>query len=79
MPRDFDPASLTREGLAQSRDEYADFYEPGDQPVFLVSDPKTFRSCAGSGNANLAGLSLSDEVDGKALLMCQPSHANQIV
>ena len=47
MPQDFDPALLTREGLAQSRDEYADFYEPGDQPVYLVSDPKTFRSSAG--------------------------------
>jgi hypothetical protein len=47
VPKDFDPGLLTREGLAQSRDEYADFYEPGDQPVFLVSDPKTFRSFAG--------------------------------
>jgi hypothetical protein len=46
VPKDFDPALLTREGLAQSRDEYADFYEPGDQPVFLVRDPKTFRSSA---------------------------------
>jgi hypothetical protein len=47
VPQDFDPALLTREGLAQSRDEYADFYEPGDQPVFLVSDPKKVRSSAG--------------------------------
>lgn len=47
VPKDFDPALLTREGLAQSRDEYADFHEPGDQPVFLVNDPKTFRSSAG--------------------------------
>jgi hypothetical protein len=47
VPQDFDPALLTREGLAQSRDEYADFYEPGDQPVYLVSDPKTFCSSAG--------------------------------
>jgi hypothetical protein len=47
VPKDFDPAWLTREGLAQSRDEYADFYEPGDQPVFLVSGSKTFRSSAG--------------------------------
>jgi hypothetical protein len=47
VPQDFDPALLTREGLAQSRDEYADFYEPGDQPVYLGSGPKTFRSSAG--------------------------------
>jgi hypothetical protein len=46
VPQDFDPALLTREGLARSRDEYADFYEPGDQPVFLVSGPKTFHSSA---------------------------------
>jgi hypothetical protein len=44
MPKDFDPGWLTSEGLARSRDEYADFYEPGDQPVFLARDPKAFRS-----------------------------------
>jgi hypothetical protein len=45
-PKDFEPAWLTPEGLAQSRDEYADFYEPGDQPVFLVRDSKTYGSPA---------------------------------
>ena len=46
VAKDFDPAWLTREGLAQSRDEYADFYEPGAQPVFLVRDLNAFRSSA---------------------------------
>jgi hypothetical protein len=45
-PADFDPVWLTREGLAQSRGEFEEFYEPGDQPVFLVPDPKNFSSSA---------------------------------
>ena len=45
-PADFDPVWLTREGLAQSRGEFEELYEPGDQPVFLVPDPKKLSSSA---------------------------------
>ncbi|SRR6266566_3158709 len=42
VPADFDPAWLSREGLAQSRGEFEQFYEP----VFLVPYPKRFSSSA---------------------------------
>jgi hypothetical protein len=41
-PRQFDPRWLTAEGLAQSKGEFEDFYEPGTWSVFLARDPDTF-------------------------------------
>ncbi len=39
---DFDPQWLTREGLAQSRGEFEEFFEPGSWSVFLARDPKVY-------------------------------------
>lgn len=41
-PTDFDARWLTREGLAQSRGEFEEFFEPGDWTVFLARDPNTY-------------------------------------
>lgn len=41
-PTDFDARWLTREGLAQSRGEFDEFFEPGDWTVFLARDPNTY-------------------------------------
>lgn len=42
MPTDFDPRWLTREGLAQSRGELEEFFEPGSWTVFLARDPSSY-------------------------------------
>jgi len=42
IPTDFDPRWLTREGLAQSRGEFEEFFEPGSWTVFLARDPNTY-------------------------------------
>jgi hypothetical protein len=42
IPADFDPRWLTREGLAQSRGEFEEFFEPGSWTVFLARDPNTY-------------------------------------
>ena len=39
---DFDPHSLSREGLAASRGQFEDYWEPGDRSVFLARDPEEF-------------------------------------
>src|SRR5215813_3318363 len=39
---DFDPQWLTREGLAASRGQFEDYWEPGDWSVFLALKPKEF-------------------------------------
>jgi len=39
---DFDPRWLTREGLAASREEFEDFWEPGDRSVFLARNPEEY-------------------------------------
>ncbi len=41
-PTDFDARWLTREGLAQSKGEFEEFFEPGDWTVFLAGDPNTY-------------------------------------
>jgi hypothetical protein len=42
MPTDFDPRWLTREGLAQSRGEFDEYFEPGSWTVFLARDPSSY-------------------------------------
>jgi hypothetical protein len=42
VPKDFDARWLTREGLAQSRGEFEEFFEPGSWTVFLARDPDTY-------------------------------------
>lgn len=42
IPADFDPRWLTREGLAQSRGEFEEFFEPGSWTVFLAREPSTY-------------------------------------
>lgn len=42
MSTDFDPRWLTREGLAQSRGEFEEFFEPGSWTVFLARDPSRY-------------------------------------
>jgi hypothetical protein len=39
---DFDPHWLTREGLAASRGEFEDFWEPGDRSIFLARNPEEY-------------------------------------
>jgi hypothetical protein len=39
-PEDFDPQWLTREGLATSRGELGDFFEPGSWTVMLARNPE---------------------------------------
>jgi hypothetical protein len=41
-PKDFDPHSLTREGLAHSRAEFEDFVEPGSWSTVLSHDPAKY-------------------------------------
>jgi len=41
-PRQFDPRWLTAEGLAQSKEDFEDFVEPGEWSVFLTRDPDTY-------------------------------------
>ena len=42
IPADFDPRWLTRQGLAQSRGEFEEFFEPGSWTVFLARDPNAY-------------------------------------
>jgi hypothetical protein len=42
LPIDFDSAWLTRQGLAQSRGEFEDFFEPGTWDVYLALKPKLY-------------------------------------
>jgi hypothetical protein len=42
IPIDFDSAWLTRQGLAQSRGEFEDFFEPGTWDVYLALKPKIY-------------------------------------
>jgi len=39
---DFDPQWLSREGLAASRGQFEDYWEPGDRSVFLAHDPEEY-------------------------------------
>jgi hypothetical protein len=39
---DFDPQSLNREGLAASRGQYEDYWEPGSWTVFLARKPRQY-------------------------------------
>lgn len=39
---DFDPQWLSREGLAASRPQFEDYWEPGDGSVFLARDPEGY-------------------------------------
>jgi hypothetical protein len=39
---DFDPQSLTREGLAASRGQFEDYWEPGSYEVFLARKPRRY-------------------------------------
>jgi hypothetical protein len=39
---DFDPQWLLREGLAASRPQFEDYWEPGDRSVFLARDPQEY-------------------------------------
>ena len=41
-PLDFDPQWLTQQGLAASRGQFEDFWEPGDRSVFLARDPAEY-------------------------------------
>jgi len=41
-PQQFDPRWLTAEGLAQSKGEFEEFFEPGDWTIFLARDPNTY-------------------------------------
>jgi hypothetical protein len=41
-PVDFDQRWLTREGLAQSRTEFEEFFEPGSWSVFLAREPEVY-------------------------------------
>lgn len=41
-PQQFDPRWLTTEGLAQSKGEFEDFFEPGTWSVFLARDPDAY-------------------------------------
>lgn len=53
-PVDFDPRWLTREGLAESRGELDDFFEPGDWSVFLARDPVLFAKTSRTSPADRA-------------------------
>lgn len=39
-PLDFDPQWLTRQGLAASRGQFENYWEPGDRSAFLARDPE---------------------------------------
>jgi len=60
-PKQFDPRWLTAEGLAQSKGEFEDFFEPGTWSVFLAHDPnayaKTFKPTSPADRS--LGLSMS--------------------
>jgi hypothetical protein len=45
--KEFDPRSLTKEGLAQSKGEFEDFLEPGTWTVFLARDPQMYAKTNG--------------------------------
>jgi hypothetical protein len=47
-PVDFDSQWLTREGLAQSRGEFEDFFEAGAWTVFLARDPERYAKASQS-------------------------------
>jgi hypothetical protein len=55
----FDPQWLTREGLASSRGEFEDYWEPHSWKVFLARKPRTYASTMEPGSTHDRTLAIS--------------------